>query len=100
MLFAGILFAGYAALAVPSNLVISYVGAKAWLPILTVAWGIIAAAQAAVRGQNALIALRFFLGAAEAGELFCAASIPFMGHAQVCKLIAWYHAAAESSQGS
>jgi hypothetical protein len=73
MLLAGILFAGYAALAVPSNLVISYVGAKAWLPILTVAWGIIAAAQAAVRCQNALIALRFFLGAAEAGELFCAA---------------------------
>ncbi|CAL5220999.1 g3114 [Coccomyxa viridis] len=66
-LASGILFAGYAALAIPSNLVISCVGAKVWLPVLTTAWGIIAAAQAAVKEEKALIALRFFLGAAEAG---------------------------------
>ena len=65
--YAGILFAGYAALAVPSNLVISWVGAKAWLPVLAIIWGVVAAVQAAVRGDEALIALRFFLGAAEAG---------------------------------
>lgn len=65
--YAGILFAGYAALAVPSNLVISWVGAKAWLPVLAIIWGVVAAVQAAVREDKALIALRFFLGAAEAG---------------------------------
>ena len=65
---AGILFAGYAALAIPSNLVISWIGARAWLPVLTIIWGIIAAAQAAVKEEKALIALRFLLGAAEAGS--------------------------------
>ena len=64
----GILFAGYATLAIPSNLVISWVGAKTWLPVLTTAWGLIAAAQAAVKGEKAIIALRFLLGAAEAGD--------------------------------
>ena len=51
----------------PSNLVISWVGAKAWLPVLAIIWGVVAAVQAAVREDKALIALRFFLGAAEAG---------------------------------
>ena len=73
---AGILFAGYAALAIPSNLVISLVGAKTWLPVLTTTWGVIAAAQAAVKEEKALFALRFFLGAAEAGDPASPASGP------------------------
>jgi len=48
--------------------VISWIGARAWLPVLTILWGVIAAAQAAVKEEKALIALRFFLGAAEAGS--------------------------------
>ena len=55
---------------------ISWVGAKTWLPVLTMAWGVIAAAQAAVKEEKALIALRFFLGAAEAGEPALPASVP------------------------
>jgi hypothetical protein len=64
----GIFYAGYSALAIPSNIVISYVGAKTWLPIITVLWGCLAACNAAANSARSFWALRFLLGAAEAGN--------------------------------
>ena len=65
---AGILFAGYAAMAIPSNIVISYTGARTWLPIITFLWGCVAACNAAATNAATFCALRFLLGAAEAGN--------------------------------
>ena len=62
------LFAGYAALAIPSNIVISYMGARTWLPIITLLWGCVAACNAAATDAASFCALRFLLGAAEAGN--------------------------------
>lgn len=59
--------ASYTALQVPSNLVLQRVGAKAWLPAITAAWGAVSVASAAIRGPASFLALRALLGAAEAG---------------------------------
>ncbi len=64
---AGVFFVGYVLLQVPSNLVLARIGARRWLAALTLAWGAIAAAMALVRGPASFYALRFLLGAAEAG---------------------------------
>ena len=76
-LVAGIFYAGYAALAIPSNVVISYVGGRTWLPVITLLWGVVAACNAAANNAHSFWALRFLLGAAEAGNYpgvrFCTA---------------------------
>jgi MFS transporter, ACS family, tartrate transporter len=64
---AGIFFLSYAAFEVPSNLILSRVGARRWIARIMVTWGLIAAAMALVRGPASFYALRFLLGAAEAG---------------------------------
>ena len=64
---AGLFFVGYAILEVPSNLILSRVGARTWLCRIMVSWGIIAAATVFARGDRSFWALRFLLGIAEAG---------------------------------
>jgi ACS family tartrate transporter-like MFS transporter len=64
---AGIFFAGYFLFQVPSNLVLVKVGARRWIAILMVTWGIISASMCLVSGPRSFYALRFLLGAAEAG---------------------------------
>ena len=64
---AGIFFAGYFLFQVPSNLVLMKVGARRWIAVLMVAWGIISASMCLVTGPRSFYALRFLLGAAEAG---------------------------------
>jgi MFS transporter, ACS family, tartrate transporter len=64
---AGIFFVGYFLFEVPSNLVLDKVGARIWIARVMITWGIISAAMAFVTGANSFHALRFLLGAAEAG---------------------------------
>ncbi len=64
-----IFFAGYMVLQVPSNLLLHRLGARWWLGAILIAWGLIAAATAFVRGAAGFYALRFALGLAEAGFL-------------------------------
>ena len=64
---AGIFFGGYFLFQVPSNLVLQRVGARRWIAFLMVLWGIISAAMLFVVSARSFYALRFLLGAAEAG---------------------------------
>ena len=64
---AGIFFLGYFLFEVPSNLVLYKVGARIWIARVMITWGLISGAMAFVQGPNSFYALRFLLGAAEAG---------------------------------
>ncbi len=60
-------YLGYVVFEVPSNLVMDKVGARLWLARIMVTWGLASAATAAVIGPNSFLAIRFLLGAGEAG---------------------------------
>jgi ACS family tartrate transporter-like MFS transporter len=64
---AGIFFLGYVLFEVPSNLVLARVGARRWIARIMITWGLVAAGMMFIRGPGSLYALRFLLGAAEAG---------------------------------
>src|SRR5256712_10728973 len=64
---AGIFFIGYFLFEVPSNLIMHRVGARVWMARIMITWGVISAAMMLVRGPWSFYALRFLLGAAEAG---------------------------------
>ncbi|GFK95841.1 Putative tartrate transporter [Fundidesulfovibrio magnetotacticus] len=64
---AGIFFLGYVLLEVPSNLVLARVGARRWIARIMVSWGLVTMALAYAQGPVSFAALRFLLGACEAG---------------------------------
>jgi D-galactonate transporter len=64
---AGIFFIGYFCFEVPSNLLLERVGARRWIARIMVTWGLIAMAMMFLHSVFSLYALRFLLGAAEAG---------------------------------
>ena len=64
---AGLFFAGYALLEVPSNLILHRVGARRWLARIMVSWGVISAAMMFAWSEPVFYMLRILLGAAEAG---------------------------------
>jgi ACS family tartrate transporter-like MFS transporter len=64
---AGLFFLSYAALEVPSNLVLARVGARRWLARIMLTWGVLAMAMLLVRTPWQFYLARFLLGAAEAG---------------------------------
>ncbi|MET9490621.1 MFS transporter [Nocardia sp. NPDC006630] len=64
---AGIFFVGYILAEVPSNIVMTKVGARMWLSRILVTWGLIAAATAFAPNLATVCVLRFLLGVAEAG---------------------------------
>ncbi|HEU5351272.1 MAG TPA: MFS transporter [Terracidiphilus sp.] len=64
---AGVFFFGYFLFELPSNLALLRVGARRWIMLLMLAWGLVSVATAFVHGPLAYIALRFLLGSAEAG---------------------------------
>lgn len=64
---ASIFFLAYALFEVPSNLVLARVGARRWLPLLVVVWGVVSGLTALVSTAPQLYAIRFLLGVAEAG---------------------------------
>ncbi|MFR0688503.1 MFS transporter [Enterobacterales bacterium AE_CKDN230030158-1A_HGKHYDSX7] len=64
---AGVFFAGYALLEVPSNLILHKVGARLWMCRIMVTWGLISAAMVFAHDETTFYVLRFLLGVAEAG---------------------------------
>ncbi|MCC8395348.1 MFS transporter [Paraburkholderia sp. MMS20-SJTR3] len=64
---AGVFFIGYFLCEVPSNLALDRFGARVWFARIMVTWGVITMAMALTRGPLSFYALRFLLGAAEAG---------------------------------
>ena len=63
----GLFFISYAFLEIPSNLVLARVGARRWIARIMVTWGVVAMSMALVRTPLQFYAVRFLLGAAEAG---------------------------------
>jgi MFS transporter, ACS family, tartrate transporter len=63
----GIFFLGYFIFEVPSNVLLSKVGARVWIARILVTWGIIAACTAFIVGPVSFYSIRFALGVAEAG---------------------------------
>lgn len=64
---AGIFFLTYCLFQVPANLALTKVGARRWLGLLMIVWGIVSMATAFVAGAPAYIGLRAVLGIAESG---------------------------------
>ena len=64
---AGIFFLSYALFEVPSNVILARVGARHWIARIMITWGIVSSATMFVRGPVGFYAVRFLLGAAEAG---------------------------------
>ncbi|NGE72140.1 MFS transporter, partial [Escherichia coli] len=60
-------FVSYFFFEVPSNLALQRYGARIWIARIMITWGLISAATALVSGPASFYALRFLLGAAEAG---------------------------------
>src|SRR5205823_6951914 len=64
---AGIFFLGYFLFEIPSNLALAEVGARLWIARIAIVWGLVSISMVLVRGPLSFFALRFLLGAAEAG---------------------------------
>jgi ACS family tartrate transporter-like MFS transporter len=89
---AGLLFASYSVLEIPSNLILYRFGARRWIARIMITWGLVAAANAFVVGPVSFYIVRLLLGAAEAGffpgiTFFLAAWFPAQYRAQV---LAWF----------
>lgn len=66
-LAAGLFFVSYSLCGFPSNLILHKVGAKIWLSVLLVGWGLISMATMFVTGSTSFYLLRILLGILEAG---------------------------------
>ncbi|MDR3528396.1 MAG: MFS transporter, partial [Rhizomicrobium sp.] len=64
---AGIFFLGYIACGIPSNLLLQKFGARRWLALIMVLWGIFSTSLMFVRDAQSFYILRFLTGATEAG---------------------------------
>lgn len=64
---AGIFFLSYTLFEVPSNVILARVGARVWIARIMITWGLVSASMMFVSGATGFYALRFLLGAAEAG---------------------------------
>jgi len=88
----GIFFIGYFFFQLPSNLVLEKFGARRWISLLMVAWGVISCLMIFIRGPIGFYAMRFLLGAAEAG--FFPGIILYMKHwfpaGARARAVAWF----------
>jgi MFS transporter, ACS family, tartrate transporter len=64
---AGVFFLSYTAFEIPSNVILARVGARLWIARIMLTWGLVSSATMFVRSAGGFYALRFLLGAAEAG---------------------------------
>jgi MFS transporter, ACS family, tartrate transporter len=64
---AGCFFVGYFLFEVPSNLLLTRIGARRWMARILVTWGVVSALNAFVWNAPSFYAARFALGVAEAG---------------------------------
>jgi MFS transporter, ACS family, tartrate transporter len=89
---AGMFFAGYFFFQVPSNMVLEKVGVRRWISGLMVVWGLVSCSMIFIRGPVSFYALRFLLGAAEAG--FFPGMILYMKHwfpaSARARAVAWF----------
>ena len=63
----GIFFLGYIVFQVPANLLMMRVGARVWIALVVVVWGLVSVGSAFVIGPHSFYTLRFLLGVAESG---------------------------------
>jgi MFS family permease len=66
-LAAGLFFVGYVAFSVPSNLILARIGARVWMPIIMICWGLASLSNAWVTGASSFYLVRFVLGLGESG---------------------------------
>jgi len=64
---AGVFFLSYCLFQVPANIALTRVGARRWLAILMVCWGVVTMGTAFVQSKSAYIGARALLGIAESG---------------------------------
>ncbi|HWG22168.1 MAG TPA: MFS transporter [Terracidiphilus sp.] len=64
---AGLFFIGYSSCGFPSNLILHKIGARVWLGVLMISWGLLSAATMFVNGSTSFYVLRLLLGVTEAG---------------------------------
>ena len=64
---AGVLFVTYILCEVPSNVMLSKVGARLWIARIMITWGLISGGMAFIVGPYSFYGMRLLLGAAEAG---------------------------------
>ncbi|ORX67330.1 MFS general substrate transporter [Linderina pennispora] len=64
---ASIMYPTYLLFMLPSNLLLRKFGARIWLSLITVVWGVINMCMAFAKNRTDLILCRLFLGAAESG---------------------------------
>lgn len=62
-----IFFIGYFLFGAPGNIAMEKLGARKWISAIMVVWGFVTMALALANSTQSFFALRFFLGAAEAG---------------------------------
>ncbi len=74
----GIFFIGYFIFQLPSNLVLEKFGVRRWISALMITWGVVSCLMVFIRGPISFYAMRFLLGAAEAG--FFPGIILYMKH--------------------
>lgn len=96
---AAMFFAGYFCFQVPSNLILQSVGARRWISVLMVVWGVVSASTAFVTTPRSFYIFRFLLGLAEAGffpgvMLYLKVWFPAAARARA---VAWFMTAAPLS---
>ncbi|QKJ87628.1 MFS transporter [Paramixta manurensis] len=64
---AALFFVGYLLFEIPSNLILVRVGARRWIARIMISWGLASMAMMLVHNETLFYALRFILGACEAG---------------------------------
>jgi len=64
---AGVFFVAYALFEVPANAMLSRIGARLWIGIIMIGWGLASCGMAFIHGETSFYVLRFIVGAAEAG---------------------------------
>ena len=92
---AGWFFLSYTLCEVPANMALYRYGARRWIAMLLIAWGIVSAATAIVWNAESLYGMRFLLGVAEAGffpgvTFYLASWFP---RAYRTRILAWFLAA-------
>jgi len=63
----GMFYVSYILFEIPSNVIMTKVGARRWIARIMVTWGIVSMGMAFVNSANQLYVMRFLLGMAEAG---------------------------------
>jgi MFS transporter, ACS family, tartrate transporter len=64
---AGAFFWSYVLFQMPANAALSRIGARRWITLIAVAWGLCSAGTALATGVRSFVVARFLLGVAEAG---------------------------------